>query len=524
MQIAECYEDLVKPVCRTVLGKVAVLAGLAFDVAPAAAAPGYTVLRQITNITTGTIESVKLRSQEGKDVAFVSTGDVMGPGTETAQRQIYLWRESETAVGTITRVTNMPGCESYDVSRPTDTTQSDRPMLISFVSTCDLDPLKDNADGNPEIFFYDIDAATFHQITDTVAPVVNGDPFPSDSGRCLVFRSNGNLNNNIPSHPHYDPAHPGPGYSNPDGSAEVFIYGKLDADVDYPYNNVFTQVSNGPVGTTSSKPVMNGYYWPRQCASTAFQSDHDQEGGGHVGTRIYLYKMPMSSIEAITAAEIPNGFPPGNYTNPMISAASPFARGPHIVFESEPDLWRNESEGVNIFDWRDFHPRMTQFTNVGFGFDARQPQVGDGGGVIAFHSNGELLNPERPARTGELPPFNADANYEIFRLEGRKNVSQITQTTGCQNTNVSIKDDGDRMSFLSTCDLIAGKNPTNQSQVFLWALQRSDYPLVQDGACLQANACCIHSVRATTCYHPLQGRKPKISRPNCIDKPTGCDN
>jgi hypothetical protein len=511
-----------KNVERNVLGNVVLASGLALEAVPAAAAPGYTILRQLTNITTGTIESVKLRSQEAKDLAFVSTGDVMGPGTATAERQIYLWREQPDGTGTITRVTNLPGCESYEVSRPTDTTQSDRPMLISFVSTCNFDPMRDNSDGNPEIFFYDIEAGTFHQITNTVAPVVNGDPFPSDSGRCLVFRSNGNLNNNIPSHPHYDPAHPGPGYSNPDFSDEVFVYGKLDADVDYPYNNVFTQLSNGPAGTTSEKPVMNGYYWPRQCASTAFQSDHDQMGGGHVGTRIYLYKMPMSSLEEITADEIPYGFEPGNYRNPMISAASPFARGPHIVFESEPDLWRNESQGTNIFDWRDFHPRMTQFTNVGAGFVAKEPTVGDGGGVIAFHSDGELLNPERPARTGELPPFNADANFEIFRLEGRKNVWQITQTSGCQNTGVSIKDDGDRMAFVSSCDLIAGKNAGGAQQVFLWALQRSDYPLVADGACLQADACCIHSIKGTTCYHPLKGKKPKILRPNCIDKPNGC--
>jgi len=500
-----------------------VSATLALGVVPAAAAPGYHLMRQLTNITTGTIESVKVRSQNGQRIAFVSTGDVMGPGTETAQRQIYLWSEQISGNGVITRITNLPGCESYDIARSTDDILSDRPEVIAFVSTCNFDPAIGNVDANPEIFFYEVFTGEFHQITNTVAPVVNAEPYTSDSGRCLVFRSNGDLNNNVPSHPHFNSDHPGPGYSNPDGSAEVFLYGKLDNKDDFPYNGVVTQVSNGPSGTTSSHPVINGYWFARQCQTTAFQSDHDQLGQGLTGQGIYIYKMPMSALEPITAAEIPMGFPDGIYSNPNISAASPFARGPHIVFESAADLWRNESQGTDIFDWRDFHPRMTQFTNIGSGFEAKNPEVGDGGGVIVFSSNGEMLNPEREAKTGELPPFNADSNHEIFILEGRRTVTQLTQTVGCDNLNPSLSDDGGRLGFLSSCDIISGGNPNGLTQVFLRHLERADYPLVANASCLQANGCCIYSRDLTTCHHPLKGRKPKINRPNCVDKPDGCD-
>ena len=510
-------------VLRNIIGG-AVVAGLAFGADPAAAAPRYVLMRQLTNLTTGTIESVKMQMQDGVNIAFVSTGDVMGPGTQTALRQIYLWREQADGSSAITRVTNLPGCESYDVARPTDTVLSDRPSVISFASTCDLDPLIGNADGNPEIFFYEIESGAFHQITDTAAPVANAEPFTSDSGRCLVFRSNGDLNNNLPSHPHYDDSHPGPGYSNPDASNEIFLYGKLDDALDYPYTAVFTQVSNGPAGTTSSHPVINGYYFPRQCQTTAFQSDYDQIGQGLTGQGIYIYKMPMSALEPITAAEIPMGFPDGIYRNPMISGASPFARGPHIVFESEPDLWRNLSEGTNIFDWRDFHPRMTQYTNVGSGYVASEPEVGDGGGVISFASTGDLLHPEHNVKSGESPPFNPDANNEIFRLEGRRTITQITQTSGCQSEHTTLKDDGNRLGFISNCDIIAGKNASNVPQVFLWSLERADFPLVENSTCLQATGCCISSKELTTCYHPLKGRKLKVERPNCVDKPAGCGN
>ena len=130
-----------KSIHRFVLGSAAsgtVLASLAFGVDPAVAAPRYVFMRQLTNITTGTIEAAKIQMQDGVNIAFVSTGDVMGPGTQTAERQVYLWSEQANGNGVITRVTNLPGCESYDISRSTDTVLSDRPSVIAFVSTCDI--------------------------------------------------------------------------------------------------------------------------------------------------------------------------------------------------------------------------------------------------------------------------------------------------------------------------------------------------------------------------------------------------
>jgi hypothetical protein len=193
--------------------------------------------------------------------------------------------------------------------------------------------------------------------------VINAEPFPSDSGRCLVFRSDGNLDNNTPSHPHYDVSHPGPGFENADGSDEIFFYGKINGGFDFPQNGVFTQVSNGPAGTTSSHPVINGYYFPRQCQTVAYQSDHNQLNTGVAGQLIWIYNTPSSALEEIGAAEIPHGWPPGTYSNPMISGASPFARGPHIVFESAPDLWNNLCHGEPLSTGAAFHPRMTQYTN-----------------------------------------------------------------------------------------------------------------------------------------------------------------
>ncbi|TFH21495.1 MAG: hypothetical protein E4H03_10510, partial [Myxococcales bacterium] len=162
------------------------------------AEPGRHALRQITNITVGEVETPEMRSQEGQRVAFAATGDVLGIGTSTANKQIYMWDENlDTGATSLIQVTNGIGCDSYDPVRPTDGTFSgSRLEIIAFVSNCDFDPNVDNSDGNPEIFFWEIDSGIFHQVTDTPATVTNGKPFVSDSTRCMVFESNGDLDDN----------------------------------------------------------------------------------------------------------------------------------------------------------------------------------------------------------------------------------------------------------------------------------------------------------------------------------------
>jgi hypothetical protein len=206
----------------------------------------------------------------------------------------------------------------------------------------------------------------------------------------------------------------------------------------------------------------------------------------------------------------------------MISAASAFARGPHIVFESEPDLWNNGSVGTNIFDYRVFHPRMTQYSFVDADSVVKRPTVADGGGVIACDSNAELVSQKHHARFGQEPPFNPDGNFEIFRMKGRRRVTQITQTENCDNTHASLQDDGHRLAFLSTCDLVPGHNPNGLPQIFLWGIERSHSPLLLAGGCEQSQGCCKYTRSDGTCYTPIVAKKPKPARPNCLDKPQGC--
>ncbi len=468
---------------------------------------------QVTNNTTGNVEFPRVHLETADFIVFVSDGDVMGPGTETpGQREVYYW---ERATGSLTRVTTTPGGESYDAARPTDTLfANNRPQYIAFTSTGDFDPNVSNADGNPEIFFYDMENQVFHQITDTQPPVVNGVPFPSDSGKCVVFTSTGDLDNNDGS----DSTNPVTGFTNPDGSQEVFLFSLQNFDI-FPTEGDFTQLSNGPVGTTSHSPVIGGYYFPRQCQWTAFVSDHDQLGIGTVGSQLYKYDRDgVGTLDIFRDPKFPGDLivpPVGTYANPMISAASNFARGPYVVFNSDVDIWSNDSTGMNLFRFRTFHSRMTQYTDLDVGLDLN-PTVSDGGGFLAFQSTGDHVTKVKRKFVDQIGegPFNADGNWEIVRTRGKRKAWQITDTVGCENTNPSLEDNGFSLTFRSDCDII-GTNPNNIPQVFYFNYLDKDDPLLAPGVCQVSQGCCSEG---NGCYTQIPGKRKKVSRKFCAPK------
>ncbi len=278
-------------------------------------------------------------------------------------------------------------------------------------------------------------------------------------------------------------------------------------------------MSNAPSDAyESAHPVVGGYWFGRQCQTTAYVSDFDQLGAGRTGRKVFEFDRNSGrTLDLEAPKEIPWGIggAPGDYLWPSISSASQFARGPFVVFQTDADLWRNGSEGFEIFRYRVFHPRMTQYTDVLAG-DVERPVISDGGGVLAFQSTGEMLDPRAGARLGMPGPWNADGNSEIFRLEGRRSLEQLTDSVGCNNTLPSLRDDGTWIAFRSDCDLM-GLNPANVPQVFLWRAVEPDDPLagsacrVEDGCCNEANGC----------YGGVAGEKPKVRRRDCAAKGSG---
>jgi len=87
------------------------------------------------------------------------------------------------------------------------------------------------------------------------------------------------------------------------------------------------------------------------------------------------------------------------------------------------------------------------------GCDSFAPSINGDGSLAAFESDCDL--------TGG----NADGNREIFRSDAAGAITQLTDTTGCTNVSPSSNSAGDRISYLSDCDL-TGANADGNFELF----------------------------------------------------------
>jgi uncharacterized repeat protein (TIGR01451 family) len=121
----------------------------------------------------------------GTRIAFTSNGDLTpgSPGNADGNREIFLF---DTTTGTFTQITNSTGALASTLF-PTINAAGTR---IAFLSDRDLKPgSPGNADGNSEVFLFDTTTGTLTQITNTTGGI-NDEPMINAAGTRIVFDSN----------------------------------------------------------------------------------------------------------------------------------------------------------------------------------------------------------------------------------------------------------------------------------------------------------------------------------------------
>lgn len=132
-----------------------------------------------------------------------------------------------------------------------------------------------------------------------------------------------------------------------------------------------------------------------------------------------------------------------------------------VAFVSNADYnGTNGDMGSEIFVYQ--AGTITQATNVAAPLDFRHaanPDLSLTGQWLVFESSADL--------TGGNP----DWNREIFRLDRQTGtLTQITSTTNCDNRGPTVRADGSRIAFDTTCtDLTAGFNADGNREVVLWS-------------------------------------------------------
>jgi Tol biopolymer transport system component len=275
---------------------------------------------------------------------------------------------------------------------------------LAFQSDCDL--TGKNPDQNAEIFVFNATDRTLTQVTNTVG-CNNADPAFSANGNYIAFQSTCDGNSSFQSF-------------------QILLFNTaIDA---------LTQVTT-TTGCNSGEPSLNA-----DGSRLAFNSFCDLTGNNSdLSTEIFLFNTATSGLTEATITTSCNN------TNPSLNAD-----GTRLAFQSDCDLTgKNPDRNAEIF--LSTPGRLTQVTSSSF-CDSSEPLLSADGTRLAFKSSCNL--------TGS----NFDGNQEIFLFNTRATtLTQVTNTSGCLNSTLSVSADGDHLAFVSDC----GNTDGNQ-EIFLF--------------------------------------------------------
>jgi Tol biopolymer transport system component len=146
----------------------------------------------------------------------------------------------------------------------------------------------------------------------------------------------------------------------------------------------------------------------------------------------------------------------GDSDNPAVSG-----NGLFVAFESTSDITIANADGNSeIFLLNRTSGVITQITNTVAGEISASPAINAAGTMIAFESDADLV----PA------VGNADGNTEVFLFNTTTSAfTQVTNTIGATNDNVSISGDGTLIVFESDADLVpAVGNADGNTEIFIF--------------------------------------------------------
>ena len=230
-------------------------------------------------------------SADGNRIAFRSFGNLTG-GNADRNAEIFL---HDTATADLTQITNVTAGSSDGPSLGVDGSR------IAFNSTANL--TGGNADGNSEIFLYDMASAAFTQITNSNTGF-NAVPSISADGGRIAFLSTANLTG-----------------GNADGNQEIFLYDAATANL--------TQITNATAGF-SQLPSISG-----DGTRVAFSSTSDLTGENADGSEeVFLYDTATATLRQIT-----------NSASGHSSSASISGDGTRVAFSSTADLTGGNADG-----------------------------------------------------------------------------------------------------------------------------------------------------------------------------------
>jgi TolB protein len=377
-----------------------------------------TGLRQLTSSAGNS--SAPWIAGNGTNVVFQSDGDLTG-GNPDLGSEVFVVRWDGTGLRQLTNSKQLLGADGVSGAPSVDDTgttvvfQSNQLLFLS------------NLDGNYEIWKMRTDGTGLTALTNSLLELGSFFPAISGDGTRVAFLSLADLTG-----------------SNADKNPEVFT---IKSD-----KTGLRQISNGVWAfNTGSALASDG-------SRIAFTSSADPTGGNaDRNVELFAIDADGSGLAQLTSS-----------TGLLSSAGAPSISGDgtRIAFSSTANyLGGNADAGSEIYAINADGTGLRQLTADG-SKGSSAPKLATDGGWIAFVSEGNL--------TGG----NADGNAEIFAVswDGTGLIQLTASATGASGSP-SISSDGSRIAFDSTADLVPGRNPEGNREVF--AIQSNGTGLIQ---------------------------------------------
>jgi hypothetical protein len=294
----------------------------------------------------------------GKNVTFHTAADLVGSNAD-GSLEVLRWKRKDFEKGL--------AAPTVAVTATSVDSQSAIPGLTGrrIVLESASNPVGENADGNVEIFTYDVKANAWTQLTHTAPPYDSRRPATAGSGRHVIFDSTGDLDND-----------PGSSASNADGNREVFRARSTAA------GPVFTQLTN------TQPPVENraGGGLGKRFKIAVFSSNGDLVANGNADGNREVFVWFDGQITQVTnsVASVCEADCMGDAdclvecgsVNPVIDRFGRF-----VAFESTADLDNDGAENRRVYLFSREEGTLLRLSRSRFG-ENRVPRISNGRFVV----------------------------------------------------------------------------------------------------------------------------------------------
>jgi uncharacterized repeat protein (TIGR01451 family) len=334
-------------------------------------------------------------SADGRVVVYVSDRNP-GGGNADGNPEVFRFQIG----GGLTQVTSTAVCTN---SAPSVTDDGKR---VAFASDCNTGG--GNGDGNRELFMW-TQGSSLVQLTSTSGCNVARPDLDRD-GSHVAFDSTCNITGD-----------------NPDASREVFLWTASG----------HVQVTSALGACASTEPSVNG-----DGSRIMYSSDCNPTGGNADSNReVFLWQQGLGLTQVSTSAVCIN-------SQPDLDEA-----GSRAVLRTDCNLTGANADGSEeVVAWL----QGSGFTGVtnGVGCSSSSPRVSREGRRAALQSDCDLVG------------GNVDANHEAFYWRQGTPLRQVTNSTACSVAVTALSDNGLHAGLSSNCDL-SGQNFDANPEVFV---------------------------------------------------------